>query len=83
MTGAHGETDGAILVLPEETSEQLSTLASHGYPFVVVDPLRELAMGIPVVSSANSSGATRRPVTCWTSGTEDRCDQRPGRLDGE
>ena len=56
---AHGETDGAILVLPEESSEELSALASHGYRFVVVDPLRELAVGIPVVSSANSSGATQ------------------------
>jgi LacI family transcriptional regulator len=56
---AHGETDGAILVLPEESSDELSTLASHGYRFVVVDPLRELTMGIPVVSSANSSGAAQ------------------------
>ncbi len=56
---AHGETDGAILVLPEETSEELSALAGHGFRFVVVDPLRELAVGIPVVSSANSSGATQ------------------------
>jgi LacI family transcriptional regulator len=56
---AHGETDGAILVLPEESSDELSALASHGYRFVVVDPLRDLAMGIPVVSSANSSGAAQ------------------------
>ena len=56
---AHGETDGAILVLPEESGAELSVLASHGYPFVVVDPLRDLAVGIPVVSSANSSGATQ------------------------
>jgi hypothetical protein len=26
-----GETDGAILVLPEESSAELSVLASHGY----------------------------------------------------
>jgi LacI family transcriptional regulator len=56
---AHGETDGAILVLPEESSEELSALASHGYPFVIVDPLWQLDVGIPVVSAANSSGATQ------------------------
>jgi LacI family transcriptional regulator len=56
---ADGETDGAILVLPEESSEELSALASHGYPFVIVDPLWQLDVGIPVVSAANSSGATQ------------------------
>jgi LacI family transcriptional regulator len=56
---AHGETDGAILVLPEESSAELSALASHGYRFVIVDPLWQLDVGIPVVSAANSSGATQ------------------------
>ena len=56
---AHGETDGAILVLPEESSEELNALASHGYPFVIVDPLWQLDVGIPVVAAANSSGATQ------------------------
>jgi LacI family transcriptional regulator len=55
---AHGETDGAILVLPEETSAELQALASHGFHFVIVDPLKEVAAGVPVVSAANSSGAT-------------------------
>lgn len=55
----HGETDGAILVLPEESSDELQALASHGFRFVVVDPLREVSPGIPVVSAANSSGATQ------------------------
>ena len=56
---AHGETEGAILVLPEESSQELSTLASHGYRFVIVDPLWQLDVGIPVVSAANSSGASQ------------------------
>src|SRR5262249_52284255 len=56
---AHGETDGAILVLPEESGEELNALASHGYPFVIVDPLWHLDVGIPVVAAANSSGATQ------------------------
>ena len=55
---ARGETDGAILVLPEETSAELQSLASHGFHFVIVDPLKEVAAGVPVVSAANSSGAT-------------------------
>jgi LacI family transcriptional regulator len=56
---AHGETDGAILVLPEETSQELQALAGHGFHFVIVDPLKETAAGVPVVSAANSSGATQ------------------------
>jgi LacI family transcriptional regulator len=56
---AQGETEGAILVLPEETSAELAALAGHGFHFVVVDPLKEVAAGVPVVSAANSSGATQ------------------------
>jgi LacI family transcriptional regulator len=56
---AHGETEGAILVLPEESSEELSALASHGYRFVIVDPLSPLDVGAPVVAAANSTGATQ------------------------
>jgi LacI family transcriptional regulator len=56
---AHGETDGAILVLPEESDEELQALGKHGYRFVIVDPLRQAAEGIGVVSAAHSSGATQ------------------------
>jgi LacI family transcriptional regulator len=56
---AHGQTDGGILVLPEETGSELAALARHGFRFVVVDPLTEVPAGIPVVSAANSSGATQ------------------------
>ena len=55
----HGETDGAILILPEESNTELRTLTRHGFRFVVVDPLTELAEGLPVVSAAHSSGATQ------------------------
>src|SRR2546421_11876050 len=34
----HGTTDGAILMLPEETNEELKALRRLGYPFVAVDP---------------------------------------------
>ncbi len=54
-----GQTDGAILVLPEESSTELQALASQGFRFVVVDPLTEVAEGIPVVCAAHSAGATQ------------------------
>ena len=53
----HGTTDGALLVLPEESSEELEVLLDHGYRFVVVDPLLPLNERIPAVSAANTSGA--------------------------
>lgn len=56
---ADGEADGAILVLPEESDQELAALAAHGFPFVIVDPRTEVAEGIPVVCAAHSSGATQ------------------------
>jgi LacI family transcriptional regulator len=55
----HGTTDGALLVLPEETNEELENLLNHGYRFVVIDPLQPLNDRIPAVSAANSSGANQ------------------------
>jgi LacI family transcriptional regulator len=52
-----GETTGAVLVLPEESPEELRALKQQGFHFVVVDPLYELDEDIPVVSAANTSGA--------------------------
>jgi LacI family transcriptional regulator len=54
-----GEADGAVLVLPEESSEELGMLAEHGLPFVVVDPRTQVADGIPIVCAAHSSGAAQ------------------------
>jgi LacI family transcriptional regulator len=54
----HGTTDGALLVLPEETNEELRVLLHHGYRFVVVDPRKPVDERIPAVSAANSTGAT-------------------------
>src|SRR5213078_3775042 len=53
----HGLTDGALIVLPEESSEELEQLLDEGYRFVVVDPLEPLAAKIPSVSAAHTSGA--------------------------
>lgn len=55
----HGETDGSLLVLPAESADELRLLTERGVKFVVVDPLHDLDEGIPVVSSANASGANQ------------------------
>ncbi len=53
----HGTTDGAIVLLPSESSDELKALKVHGYPFVVVDPREPLDEGIAAVSAAHWSGA--------------------------
>ncbi len=53
----HGTTDGAILLLPEETNAELLALQRQGFPFVVADPRVTPAEGIASVSAANASGA--------------------------
>ena len=53
----HGQTDGAVLVMPEESPEELRALKRQGFHFVVVDPVNELDEDIPVVSASNASGA--------------------------
>ena len=53
----HGTTDGALLILPEESNEELSALHRAGYPFVIVDPQRPPDELAPTVSAANTSGA--------------------------
>jgi LacI family transcriptional regulator len=53
----NGTTDGAIVLVPEESSEELRTLQAHGYPFVVADPRQPLDEGIPAVSATHAAGA--------------------------
>lgn len=53
----HGMADGALVVLPEETSEELERLLDTNYRFVVIDPRLPLDARIPSVSSAHTSGA--------------------------
>jgi LacI family transcriptional regulator len=50
-------TDGAVLVLPEASSEDLLERVSETFPVVVVDPLVPLDARIPSVVVANASGA--------------------------
>jgi LacI family transcriptional regulator len=46
-----------VVILPEETSEELEHVLSDRYPFVVVDPLLPLGDRIPTVLGAHRSGA--------------------------
>src|SRR6266446_4705550 len=52
-----GTTDGAVIILPEESSDELELLLKHGYRFVVIDPLLPLNERIPAVSAAHTAGA--------------------------
>jgi LacI family transcriptional regulator len=52
-----GETDGAVLIMPEESPQELRSLKQQGFNFVVIDPPHELDEDIPVVAAANTSGA--------------------------
>jgi LacI family transcriptional regulator len=53
----HGTTDGAVIILPEESSDELEALLNHGYRFVVIDPMMPLNERIPAVSAAHAAGA--------------------------
>jgi LacI family transcriptional regulator, galactose operon repressor len=52
-----GTTDGGLLILPQESSDELEVLLETGYRFVVVDPLLPLNDRIPAVSASHSAGA--------------------------
>lgn len=54
---SRGATDGAILILPEESTDELLHLQEIGYPFVVVDPRETPPDGIPCVSAMHAAGA--------------------------
>jgi LacI family transcriptional regulator len=53
----HGTTEGAVLILPSESSAELRALVDHGYPVVVLDPKLPPGDGIPCVSASNVPGA--------------------------
>ncbi len=53
----NGTTDGAIVLLPEESSDELRRLQDYGYPFVVADPRQPLDEGIASVSASHLAGA--------------------------
>ncbi|MEV8373078.1 LacI family DNA-binding transcriptional regulator [Kribbella sp. NPDC056861] len=51
------EVDGAILILPPESKQDLVSLSRSGFAFVVVDPRQALPPDIAAVSAAHASGA--------------------------
>jgi LacI family transcriptional regulator len=51
------KTDGAILVLPSESSDELQRLKQSGFRFVVADDAYRLSGDFPIVTSANMAGA--------------------------
>jgi LacI family transcriptional regulator len=52
-----GTTDGAILMLPEESADELRMLQRQGFPFVVVDPRETPPDGIACVAAMHAAGA--------------------------
>jgi LacI family transcriptional regulator len=52
-----GTTDGAILVLPSESHQELHELETRGFPFVIVDSRQPLADDLPAVYAAHLAGA--------------------------
>jgi LacI family transcriptional regulator len=52
-----GTTDGAILMLPEESDDELRLLQRQGFPFVIVDPRSAPPDGIACVSAMHAAGA--------------------------
>lgn len=51
-----GTTDGALLIMPSESSAEMSALYQSGYPFVVIDPTVPMSADVPSVATANWSG---------------------------
>ena len=80
----HGTTDGAVLMLPEESNSELKILRRKGYAFVIVDPRVALDEGIPAVSAANASGARAATEHLLVARPPaHRCDHRAAAVPGE
>ncbi len=52
-----GATDGALMILPQQSNEELVRLLDGSCPFVVVNPRLPLDGRVPCVSAAHRSGA--------------------------
>jgi LacI family transcriptional regulator len=52
-----GTADGAVLMLPPESLDELLELQRGGVPFAVIDPRVPLDAGIPCVAATNVAGA--------------------------
>jgi LacI family transcriptional regulator len=56
---APGTADGAVLMLPPESRDDLRALQNEHMPITVIDPRVPLDEGIPCVAAANAAGAHR------------------------
>jgi LacI family transcriptional regulator, galactose operon repressor len=54
-----GATDGALIILPEESGAELELALTDGYPLVVIDPRAPLGDRIPAVAAAHEAGAAQ------------------------
>lgn len=50
-------TDGALVILPEQSGDELKRAVSDDYPVVVIDPLVPLGGAVPSVAAENRRGA--------------------------
>ncbi len=55
----HGVVDGALLILPSESEQELASVRDQGFPIVIIDPAQPVGASVPVVSTANLTGAQR------------------------
>jgi LacI family transcriptional regulator len=63
---ANGVTDGAVLILPEESKHELTALGRAGYPFVVIDPIESRSTKACQQSRPQTPlAAAPRPSTCF------------------
>ncbi|MGR6999279.1 LacI family DNA-binding transcriptional regulator [Yinghuangia aomiensis] len=49
--------DGALLLLPAESAQELTALYDSGFNFVVIDPIEEVAAPLPWITATNATGA--------------------------
>lgn len=52
-----GGADGALIVMPAESSAELALLQHQHYPFVIIDPTLPVAADFFAVAAANQAGA--------------------------
>jgi DNA-binding LacI/PurR family transcriptional regulator len=49
--------DGALLLLPAESTREISALWDSGFKFVIIDPIDEVTAPAPWITSTNATGA--------------------------
>jgi len=79
----HGTTDGALMILPEESSDELEALLNHGYRFVVIDPMMPLNERIPLSLPPTPQRRPGDEASAVTRTHAHRCDHRPARHEGD